>query len=172
VLYRFCQQANCSDGANPTGALMLDLAGNLYGTARAGGNACSNSAGCGVVFRLSADGVYTVLYSFCTQVQNNVCADGADPAGRLIEDSSGNLYGTTMYGGGACMWSDAGCGTVFELSPSGQENVLYAFCTTGQYGECGDGYFPQFGLTMDEAGNLPFKMTIWAVRIFAESCSK
>src|ERR1700690_656741 len=64
-----------------------------------------------------------VLYSF--QGGN----DGDDPYAGLILDGSGNLYGTTAYGGtGSC---SSGCGTVFELSPNGgggwTETVLYSF---------------------------------------------
>jgi len=128
----------------PTGGLIFDQAGNLYGTTRQGG-----AHGGGVVFKLApnADGTWTesVLYDFCSLTG---CTDGADSAAGLILDQSGNLYGTT-YGGGnsACT---GGCGVVFELSPSGgiwTESVLYSFSGA-------DGGNPLAGLVFDQTGNL------------------
>lgn len=82
---------------------------------------------------------YSVLYSF----QGG--ADGAQPEGVLIQDSSGNLYGTTAYGGdSACR---GGCGTVFKLDPSGTETVLHKFNGS-------DGNLPAAGLIRDADGNL------------------
>jgi uncharacterized repeat protein (TIGR03803 family) len=81
-------------------------------------------------------------------------SDGQNPGGGLIFDSSGNLYGTTEYGGdGACTYGiDDGCGTVFELSHNGNggwtETILYSFQC------CTDGNSPDSGLIFDQAGNL------------------
>jgi len=137
VLYRFCSEANCTDGANPlTSDLIFDGAGNLYGTTWNGG-----TNGYGAVFELNHTGAgwkETVLYSF-----GSYPGDGIGPFSGVIMDSAGNLYGTTqidMNGGGG--------GTVFELSPSGggwKEQVIY----TAQAGEGIDA-----GLTMDAAGNI------------------
>jgi uncharacterized repeat protein (TIGR03803 family) len=89
------------DGANPTGRLLLDKKGNLYGTTSFGG---PNNAG--IVFRLSgAPWRKTILHSFGNT------GDGLNPYAGLIMDSTGALYGTT-YGGGA-----NGHGTVFKLVP-------------------------------------------------------
>ncbi|MBV9860565.1 MAG: hypothetical protein JO267_00285 [Alphaproteobacteria bacterium] len=88
-----------------------------------------------------------VLYSFCAQ---NGCPDGSAPAGPLVTDGSGNLYGTTSSGGTG--FGDYG--TVFELTPGvggWTEKVIYNFCSIGA---CVDGAFPVSGLTMDAAGNL------------------
>jgi uncharacterized repeat protein (TIGR03803 family) len=158
VLYNFCSQggSNCTDGAYPYGAgLIEDASGNLYGTTSAGGvNSCDNP-GCGTVFRLApnGDGGYTesVLHSFDG-------ADGVSPDAGLIEDASGNLYGTTSNGGTGLSWECEGCssGTVFELSPSGNgytETVLYSFCSEGGT-QCTDGAVPMAGVIQDASGNL------------------
>jgi uncharacterized repeat protein (TIGR03803 family) len=102
-----------SDGGYPPTALIIDAAGNLYGTTECGG-AYDGDAGYGVVFKLAPDGTETVLHAF---------ADGNDgeiPEVPLVMDSSGNLYGTTLGGG-------YGYGTVFSVTPDGYESVLYAF---------------------------------------------
>jgi len=139
VLYSFCLQQNCADGALPYAPLIADSNGNFYGTTVTGGN--NNS---GVVFKVTPKGKETVLYSFCAQ-QN--CADGEGPLADLLMDSSGNLYGTTAKGGGA-----ADDGTVFELAPDGTETVLYSFCTRKN---CADGATPNASyLIMDGSGNL------------------
>ncbi len=99
---------NGANGSQPEGSLLMDAAGNLYGTAPFGGAALQNSgAGDGCVYELSA-GSHTlnILYNFNR-------ADGQAPYGSLIADSSGNLYGTTFDGG------TGGDGTVFELSNTG-----------------------------------------------------
>jgi uncharacterized repeat protein (TIGR03803 family) len=98
-----------SDGANPYSGVLL-AGGNLYGTTYRGG--ASNA---GVVYQISAAGKETVLYSFTGG------ADGGNPYAGVIADSAGNLYGTT-YNGGAF-----GYGTVYKLTPTGQETVLYSF---------------------------------------------
>ncbi len=135
VLYKFCQQTNCADGSQPWGGLVMDHAGNLYGTTSQGGGGALNcdkfKESCGVLYELSpgAGGwKQSVLYDFCSAA---ACADGAEPLASLILDSKGNLYGTTLGGGNpACQVQAHGCGVVFELSPSGSawsESVLYTF---------------------------------------------
>jgi uncharacterized repeat protein (TIGR03803 family) len=120
-----------TDGANPEGELILDTAGNLYGTTFAGG-----PAGAGTVFKLSPKGAETILYSF----QGG--ADGANPIAGLAMDKSGNLYGTTSAGGAS------GSGTVFEVNSTGKHVVLYSF------GGANDGTVPVAGVTLDPKGNL------------------
>jgi uncharacterized repeat protein (TIGR03803 family) len=137
VLYNFCSQDGCADGAYPLASLIIDGAGNLYGTTRGGG--FQNE---GVVFNLTPDGTETVLYSFCGRI---VCADGAYPEAGLIIDGGGNLYGTTYSGGFGQQ------GVAFELAPDGTETVLWNFCALSQ---CADGAQPAGGLIMDAAGNL------------------
>ncbi|MGH6848236.1 MAG: choice-of-anchor tandem repeat GloVer-containing protein [Methylocella sp.] len=134
VLHAF---AGGSDGANPVAGLIADSSGNLYGTALNGGaSGCNGGSRCGVVFKLSPSGTETVLYSFTGG------SDGANPRAGLIADSSGNFYGTTE-GSGAFKF-----GTVFKLSPSGTETVLYSFKGGS------DGRFPEAGLIADSSGNL------------------
>jgi len=111
-----------AEGGNPTSALVLDAAGNLYGAAESGGRfACygSGGLGCGVVFKLTPRGngtwSETVLHSFG---RGN---DGSYPGGDLVFDSSGNIFGATAAGGyfgGACgKGGGIGCGVVFEITP-------------------------------------------------------
>ena len=127
-----------TDGVNPTGDLVIDKAGNLYGTTESGGG--HNS---GLVFKLAPDTndewIETVLHDFQG-------TDGATPAGGLIFDRAGNLYGTTSSGG------THNNGTVFKLSPdaSGEwsETVLHSFQGSP------DGANPYAGLIFDRAGNV------------------
>jgi uncharacterized repeat protein (TIGR03803 family) len=119
------------DGGYPNGVI-LDPAGNLYGTAWYG------AFGAGVVYKIDTAGQQTVLYSFTGG------ADGATP-NSLILDSAGNLYGTADGGG-------AGFGVIFELDTSSQETVLHSF-QGNSYGVGPDGAGP-YGVTRDSAGNL------------------
>jgi uncharacterized repeat protein (TIGR03803 family) len=138
VLYSFVP----NDGSEPESTLVMDAGGNLYGTTFAGGlPGCSFGAGCGTVFEVDASGDEHVLYSFGTNPN-----DGASPQSGLVMDASGNLYGTTVGGG----VSDFG--TVFEITPSGAETVLYSFCPNGP--PCSDGAYPLAGLVFDGKGNL------------------
>ena len=135
VLYSFTGQAN-GDGAGPGTGLVMDTAGNLYGTTSLGG-----ASGFGTVFELvDSSGSYTekVLYSFSLE--------GGWPPGGLIIDTAGNLYGTTLIGG------SGGAGTVFELVKSSgnyTEQELYSFTFLN-----GDGLGPNPGVVMDPAGDI------------------
>jgi uncharacterized repeat protein (TIGR03803 family) len=140
VLHNFCSQANCADGSLPSGNLLMDSEGNLYGTTLNGGPNGGISAGDGVVYKLAPSGQETVLCSFGSAS----CPDGANPNSGVIVDSEGNLYGTTGSGGAH------GKGVVFELAPSGQETVLYNFCSLTN---CADGEKP-VGVVRDSEGNL------------------
>jgi uncharacterized repeat protein (TIGR03803 family) len=122
-----------NDGGLPLAGLVMDPSGNLYGTTSGGGIPPTYS---GVVFKMTEGGQETTLYSF------GGGADGATPEASLLMDSAGNLYGTT-YAGGA-----HGVGTVFKVTQSGQETVLYSFA-----GGTADGANPQAALTMDSRGN-------------------
>ena len=120
-----------TDGKNPLSGFVIDGSGNLYGTASGGG-----TSWVGVVVKFNASGEETVLHNFTGG------ADGENPQGQLVMDKAGNLYGTTYSGGGA------NAGTVFEVSPKGNEKVLYAF--KGGV----DGENPVAGLIFDKSGNL------------------
>jgi uncharacterized repeat protein (TIGR03803 family) len=157
------------DGSNPISGLLLDTAGDLYGTAFEGGMVASDCEyGCGVVYRLSptssGNWMPTVLHTFTGK------DDGSYPSAPLIWDAAGNLYGTTSRGGNTqCItFAPSGCGTVFELSPSSngqwREEVLHKFA--GGQG----GAVPVAPVVFDSSGNL-FGTTGWGGRgCFGEGC--
>ena len=141
VLYSFTGGA---DGGYPNGPLVMDEAGNLYGTALQGG-----TQNYGVVFELSPSGetwVENVLHNFTS------LSDGGLPFGGVVFDAAGSLYGTASTGGTAQCYAFLGaCGVVFQLSPSGNswtEHVLHSF--TG----LDDGSDPQYGVILDSSGNI------------------
>src|ERR1039457_4779264 len=138
TLYRFCSQSGCRDGSNPFAGLVQTANGDFYGTARNGG---ANAVG--TVFEITPSGALTTLYSFCSE---SGCADGANPVAGLVQATNGNLYGTTLAGGGA-----TNGGTVFEITPSGRLTTLYTFCS--QSG-CTDGSNPLAGLVEATNGDL------------------
>jgi len=115
LLYSFCVQANCADGASPWSALVQASDGNLYGTTSAGGGGiqtCFN--GCGTVFKITPTGTLTTLHAF-------VGSDGATPYAGLVQAGDGNFYGITSGGG------EYGSGTVFRITPNGQLTTLHNF---------------------------------------------
>ena len=142
----------------PAGGVVFDAAGNLYGATRevvrilrslSVWNSYELSPGA----KKDSPWTETVLYIF----KGNGVGDGNTPAGSVIMDSAGNLYGTTAYGGtGNCvlLGTKVGCGTVYELSPPAQkggawtETVLYSFPSPKE------GYLPNGDLVFDSVGNL------------------
>ncbi len=139
ILHSF---AGGSDGIGPVSGLTRDAAGNLYGTTEAGGGkGCIRQSGCGTVFKLSRTSEETVLYRF------DGAAEGETPAGGVIRDAQGNLYGTTEIGGDLRCYAPYGCGTVFMLSPAGVETILYNFSEE-------QGFEPSAGVISDGRGNL------------------
>ncbi len=154
VLYSFGSQSG--DGKEPYAGVILDNAGNLYGTTSYGGTyACSNAYVCGTVFELTAAGAEKVLHSFGNPYgYYGAKGDGTDPLAGLILDSAGNLYGTTAYGGDLeC--AGYGCGTVFKLTPKGKEKSVYKEKVLYRFGRSkGDGNNPYAGLIFDNDGNL------------------
>jgi uncharacterized repeat protein (TIGR03803 family) len=161
VLYQFKGGA---DGSTPKGPLVLDAAGNLYGTTARGGTSpnCVDQfdrhIGCGTIFKLlpNADGTWTksTIYNF-TGGKNWGGTDGANPNSGLVFDAAGNLYGTTVSGGANSdryfNFNYVG-GTVFKLklNPDGSwtETPIHSF------GQGSDGYWAYGGVVFDNAGNL------------------
>jgi uncharacterized repeat protein (TIGR03803 family) len=127
------------NGNGPAGVLTRDAAGNLYGTTEAGGTRKCGNFGCGTAFKLNKSGRQVWLHSF------NI-ADGEEPSAGLLRDATGNLYGTTDYGGNTNCTS--GCGTVFKLDSSGKESLLYKFKAPP------DGDTPDSLLARDGLGNV------------------
>jgi uncharacterized repeat protein (TIGR03803 family) len=127
TLTRLAYFKEIGDGAYPNGGLLLDAAGNLYGTAARGG-----SSDDGVVFRLDPSGNETVIHTFD-------CSDGDTPLAGLTQDASGNFYGTTQHGGAH------GSGVVYKLDASGNETLLHSFS---------DDEFPNQRVVTDRAGDV------------------
>jgi uncharacterized repeat protein (TIGR03803 family) len=149
TLYRFCSQSGCEDGAYPYAGLVQAADGNLYGTTVNGGNyGCYGILGCGTVFKITPDGALTTLHTFCP---NNVCTDGAQPYGGLVEGTDGNFYGTT-YTGGLGGANDAG--TVFKMTPDGTLATLYNFCSVTVGSVCKDGLYSKATLVQAVNGDL------------------
>ena len=118
ILYSF---GGSKLGQWPWAGVVLDAAGNIYGTTQYGGKftTCSSTYGCGTVFELVAP-VGTAKAYKEKVLWNFNSIDGYSPLGNLIFDSAGNLYGTTFYGGLlGQIGGTQGEGVVFELNPSG-----------------------------------------------------
>jgi uncharacterized repeat protein (TIGR03803 family) len=105
VLYQFCAQANCADGGQPDGSIVLDAGGNVYGTTNYHG--LSNRTDAGVIWRLSGTS-YQALYAFCTQAD---CPDGNSPFSGLAMAADGSLFGAASQGAANAS------GGVFRLVP-------------------------------------------------------
>jgi uncharacterized repeat protein (TIGR03803 family) len=123
------------DGAYPSGGhLTMDKFGNLYGLAGSGG-----AYGCGVLYKRSKNGTFTLLHSF-----EGATSDGCGPSGSVVQDEAGNLYGTTEYGG-----SYFDYGTIWRVSKTGKETILHHFAAGSS-----DGGNPVAGVARDSKGNL------------------
>ena len=121
-----------SDGVDPVAGLVQGIDGNFYGTTYQGG-----ANGEGAVFKITPSGTLTTLYGFAG-------SDGEFPYAGLVQGSDGNFYGTTVFGGADCL--DLGCGTVFQITPSGTLTTLYNFAGS-------DGVAPYAGLVQGSDGN-------------------
>ncbi len=127
LLYSFCSQPNCTDGASPSSSLLLASDGNFYGTTYGGGDYQF-----GAVFKITPSGAVTKLHSFDR-------IDGRNPLGALIQAHDGNFYGTTATGG------THDVGTIFQMTPAGVLTSLYSFKTS-------DGSNPNSGLVQGNDG--------------------
>jgi uncharacterized repeat protein (TIGR03803 family) len=133
-----------SDGAEPDAKLIRDTAGNLYGTTGTGGSS-NCQGGCGTAFKMDKTGKLVWSHSF-----NG--ADGQTPFPGLLRDASGNLYGTTYYGGKTSRSCPSiGCGVVFKLDKNGKETVLHKFNGV-------DGSSPIGPLVEDRTGGPSFRV--------------
>jgi len=146
VIYSFLGTSN-SDGAYPDGGLVMDAAGNIYGTTVYGG--ASNQ---GTVFELSKSGSTwkeTVLHTF-DNISGN---DGSNPYGALAFDAAGNLYGTTQAGG------KFSGGTVFQLKASNGKYTyhgIHSFATSASAA-----YYPYAGLVVDSKNGYLYGTTYY-----------
>ncbi len=136
LLYNFC--TGCTAGYIPTGGLTLATNGQFYGTTQ---------APYGTVFKITPQGKISEVHSFCSQPN---CTDGASPYAGVLQATNGSFYGTTFEGGANCPTVN-GCGTVFELTPSGVFKTLYSFCSQSN---CTDGKDPAANLIQGTDGNL------------------
>lgn len=144
------------DGAIPSGPLVMDEVGNLYGTTSYGGDP---TCLCGTVYKLDPQGNLTVLHTFRQGLSNT----GTGPAAGLARDSHGNLYGTTYQDGSTAEGAGAG-GLIFKIDPGGAFSILHVFRgwdgliegTPGTALNPGSGAsnFVLPPLTVDAAGNL------------------
>jgi uncharacterized repeat protein (TIGR03803 family) len=136
TLYSFCQQTACADGATPHAGLVQGTSGLLYGTTESGG-----ARGLGTVFSIATSGeAFTTLYSFCLgRCDGSGPNDGSAPESALVQDSSGNFYGTTSYG------------TIFEITPQGTLTTAYEFCSLPF---CADGNDPSGNMALSPDGVL------------------
>jgi len=128
VLYSF---AGGADGDEPYGSLVQGTDGNFYGMTYEGGP--TND---GTVFKITPAGAETVLYAFGSG------ADGNEPYGSLVQGTDGNFYGMTYEGGANNE------GTIFQVTPSGTETVLWSL------GAGSDGNEPYGSLTFGPDGTL------------------
>jgi uncharacterized repeat protein (TIGR03803 family) len=136
------------DGAFPNSGFLVDASGNVYGTTSGGGlqfARCKALGGCGTIFRLSATA--SGRWSASEYKFKGGTNDGSEPAGSLVADAAGNLYGVTNGGG------STGFGTAFKASFANgvlSETPVYSFQGT----PAADGAYPAAGLAIDTAGNL------------------
>jgi uncharacterized repeat protein (TIGR03803 family) len=131
TLYSFCSQTNCTDGLSPFAPMVQATNGSFYGTAAGGG--CGSNFGS--VFKITASGAFTTLFSFDN-------THGNQPFAPVIQGADGNFYGTTKCGGVSNL------GVVFKMTPAGKITVLHSFAGTG------DGTEPVGGVVQATDGNL------------------
>ena len=135
-----------TDGAEPEAGVFRNSRGEIFGTTSRGGDpACAwgNGKGCGTIYRLGSSDKETVIHTF------NGLDEGAAPAAPVVQDASGNLWGTTQFEGVSnpqCF--GPGCGTLFKLGPE------FKLTTYALKGPPNDGYWPTASLVPGPGGNL------------------
>jgi uncharacterized repeat protein (TIGR03803 family) len=151
VLYNFSYDSTTKtavNGAYPFGGLVQGRDGNFYGTTTGGGNAgavCNGNLGCGVIFKITPAGKFTLLHTFNGALAK--ISEGGVPVGRLLL-ANGTFYGTTYSGG--LVQNFANQGTIFAVSPSGGFTTLYMFDNI--HGTT-DGVNPYAGLIQGKDGS-------------------
>jgi uncharacterized repeat protein (TIGR03803 family) len=123
TIHTFCQSLYCGDGSRPGNYLTADPKGTIYGVTLNGGQSDG-----GTIFKMSIEGVFSLVHKFCGQAQ---CLDGAQPISVLYVN--GNLIGTAAAGG------SHGSGTAFSIDSGGTLHVLHNFCSEAG---CADGISP------------------------------
>jgi uncharacterized repeat protein (TIGR03803 family) len=148
TLYSFCAQTSCDDGATPSTPLVEAPDGSLYGGTQAGGNGLNSpehcDQGCGVLYRITLAGDYSVVYSFC---QLAGCGDGIAPA-QIMFGPDGNIYGAASEGGPPYTVCINGCGEIFKMTTAGVWSAVYGF-----QGGTTDGIMPT-GIVLGLDGDL------------------
>jgi uncharacterized repeat protein (TIGR03803 family) len=140
VMHEFASSS--TDGQSPIGGLVMDAAGNFYGSTWIGG-----AYNQGTIFEFSYTGgqwVETVLYDFPD------CAQGCMVEGTLARDKAGNLYGTAAGGNGNC--AGYTCGVVFKLAP--QKGGTWKYSVLANFTPTTGGFQPFHGVILDSSGNL------------------
>lgn len=151
VIYNFNLDSNGTTAVNgiyPVGGLVQGPDGNFYGTASGGGNVgavCNGTLGCGVVFKLTPAGKYTVLHTFNGALANP--PDGGVPTSRLLLAANGKLYGTTYSGGNVQNFANQG--TIYSITTAGGFTTLHMFDNV--HGT-NDGVHPYAGLIQGKDG--------------------
>ncbi len=152
VIYNFDLDSSGTTAVNgiyPVGGLVQGPDGNFYGTASGGGNAgavCNGTLGCGVVFKITPAGRYTVLHTFNGALANS--PDGGVPTSRLLLAANGKLYGTTYSGGNVQNFANQG--TIYSLTTAGGFTMLHMFDNV--HGIT-DGVHPYAGLIQGKDGS-------------------
>jgi len=129
VLYNFTYDSATNTavkGIYPYGGLVQGRDGNFYGTTAYGGNpsaVCNGLLGCGVIFKITDAGKFTVLHTFSGAYATP--PEGGSPGGRLILARDGNFYGTTYSGGNVQAYANQG--TIFKMSPTSAFTTLHMF---------------------------------------------
>jgi len=134
IVYTFCSLSNCADGSIPSGSLIFDMSGNAYGVTSLGG-----AFNLGTVFKLTPEGVESVLFSFPGG------SNGEVPVFKLTQDAAGTMYGTAL--GGA-----SNSGILFAITPAGEFSVFYSFACLPE--NCAVDPQSLSPLTLDSGGNL------------------
>ena len=137
TLHSFCASEECGDGESPSKLVQSPVDGDFYGTTYSGGFNFD-----GTFFKITTTGRLTTLHKFHG-------SDGFYPESGIVLASDGNFYDTTHWGGHDIECNEAGCGTVFKMSPSGVVDTLYSFCPTGS---CDSGSLPFAGLVQGTSG--------------------